>query len=71
MKNKSLQYVKALLPPDKVKPYEQEEKLLYCEDCKKVYEVFYVNGKMKEAHFKNMCSLHLQRKTCQKCLNKK
>jgi len=71
MKNKSLQYVKALLPPDKVKSYEPEEKLLYCEDCKRVYEVFFVNGKMKEAHFKDMCSLHLQRKQCMKCRNKK
>lgn len=71
MKNKSLQYTKALLPPDKKKEYQEEEKLFYCEDCKKVYETYSVNGKLKEAHFKDLCSLHLQRKQCMECRDKK
>lgn len=67
MKNKALEYVKAVLPPDKVKQYQEEEKFFYCESCKKVFEHYRVNGKIKEAHFENMPSIHLERKQCMKC----
>jgi len=66
MKYLFYQFVRAVMP-DKIKHYRREQKLFQCDVCKEVIEIYSVAGKYREAHFTNLPTIHLLKRTCLKC----